>query len=666
MVKKEKDKLSSQAPAFNFNVKKVHWVLESKTPQVAGTFPLNQRQMLVGRLIQCSLRWDFSGISALHAVLEITSDNRLLLYDLHSSNQTFVNKKPIVQHECRPGDEIAFGELVFVVRFKEQGIDHSPATSKRSPYPLHPQKKVFDYHFSEKKPFFTPAKEEENIEVLIVKDEELIDVEYLGPEQSRQYYAGEFLHKKNTLYHPHLTKRQKLISFAKNQCFIHPLKKHHLFILKQDAGAQKIDFTSESKILLDSADIISLNYQDISLFFRKVSPVVKTRPYPFFSTDERVPKFILPFLLLFLLLAVITQFMEVPLEEMKKKPPIIVKIYKPKPPLKKKIRPQKPRKMSTKKSADDFPTPQVKKSPPAKKMPPKKQVITPKSNPILKQIKKTSPPTKAPTPVKKITPVKKPPVKPPTKITPQVKPVPKPPRVLKKTTPSPVKKTYTTKKKTSVRLAPPTTKTPPRPVKTKSSPPKKVTPPKTYQPLSGDPALNSVFATTPTNSRGTTSSSTNTSFKTRGGSTRTSDRLEQGTSLDRGDFNRGGSGNLQGLQKGSGPVFSKGKTESIATGPEVIYLKSIDEKAVRRVLLLNQFKFQSCYQKNRLGRVQDYAQLKFRLNAQGRAFSTSVGTRIGNAKLEACMSSVLKRLQFPKPKGGNTPQFIQNLNYDPN
>lgn len=78
----------------------------------------------IGRAEEASIRLPFSTVSRSHCEIWLDEDeDALMIKDLNSSNGTYVNGQRITESEVSPGDLLAVGPAVFVVRldgFPEQ------------------------------------------------------------------------------------------------------------------------------------------------------------------------------------------------------------------------------------------------------------------------------------------------------------------------------------------------------------------------------------------------------------------------------------------------------------------------------------------------------------------------------------------------------------------
>lgn len=77
--------------------------------------PLRKPVQIIGRQTDCQIRIPSGAISRHHCEVHVDGP-RVSVRDLGSSNGTFVNKRRVTQSDLNPGDLIAVGDLVFVVR----------------------------------------------------------------------------------------------------------------------------------------------------------------------------------------------------------------------------------------------------------------------------------------------------------------------------------------------------------------------------------------------------------------------------------------------------------------------------------------------------------------------------------------------------------------------
>jgi len=90
--------------------------------------PVRAFPVTIGRGEDCKLRIPMASVSRHHCELLI-DDDELMVRDLKSSNGTFVNKDRITKRELVPGDLLAVGPMVFVVRIDGHPKAINPAES---------------------------------------------------------------------------------------------------------------------------------------------------------------------------------------------------------------------------------------------------------------------------------------------------------------------------------------------------------------------------------------------------------------------------------------------------------------------------------------------------------------------------------------------------------
>ena len=86
---------------------------------------------VIGRQQDCQIRIPVDAVSRHHAELRVAG-NKIAIKDLGSSNGTFVNKRRVSETELGPGDTVAIGPALFVVRVDGQpsSIDSEAARAK--------------------------------------------------------------------------------------------------------------------------------------------------------------------------------------------------------------------------------------------------------------------------------------------------------------------------------------------------------------------------------------------------------------------------------------------------------------------------------------------------------------------------------------------------------
>lgn len=99
----------------SWSLKALSTALASKTYNITGVTSL-------GRSKECDISLSLSHLSRKHAQLSVTSDG-LEIVDLNSSNGTYVNGKKVRASVLKPGDELSFDTLKFLVVGPEESGD---------------------------------------------------------------------------------------------------------------------------------------------------------------------------------------------------------------------------------------------------------------------------------------------------------------------------------------------------------------------------------------------------------------------------------------------------------------------------------------------------------------------------------------------------------------
>jgi predicted component of type VI protein secretion system len=91
-------------------------------------FPLGKLPVHIGRGEDCKVRVPLPSVSRKHCELLI-EDDEFAVKDLGSSNGTYVNGERVRSHELVPGDLLALGPCVFVVRIDGHPKEIDPVES---------------------------------------------------------------------------------------------------------------------------------------------------------------------------------------------------------------------------------------------------------------------------------------------------------------------------------------------------------------------------------------------------------------------------------------------------------------------------------------------------------------------------------------------------------
>lgn len=321
-----------------------------------GVFP--KGRILLGRSESCDLMAQHDSVSAIHAVLEIF-DDRAVLYDMNSTNGTYINNDKIVAKELHVGDFFRLADVEYeflkyvaanavlppvleslepsagvasvrmppaapVVTPEFKNLPKSaPVVSDLIPsvvYPLaaDPKAEFSEYIFEDQAqiyPIFRYETSRQAVEVIILFKDQIYSVDYL-PEGKDTYYISGWWTSDQELEFPYFGKTEKVpfVDVRGSTAIVHTLPGFGVFFLsdrKKDTGHVG------ASIELQGQDLVRFQKNDIQIFVRNVSAPPKVAAAPILKRDPEFQKYL--FLLLFLVAAISVSFnmVEVPEDEKK-------------------------------------------------------------------------------------------------------------------------------------------------------------------------------------------------------------------------------------------------------------------------------------------------------------------------------------------------------------
>lgn len=140
-----------------------------------------------------------------------------------------------------------------------------------------------------------------------------------------------------------------------------------------------------------------------------------------------------------------------------------------------------------------------------------------------------------------------------------------------------------------------------------------------------------------------------------------------GTGVSVGTLGSDASGTASTSAGAKGLVSKKGFDHSYLE-PKTVVLGSMDPELLRKILQEYLPQFRHCYQQELVkaaSEIKGVIDLDFQISAEGRVSRTDVrakDARFTNRGMD-CMASVLKIIEFPKPKGGGVVDVRQPLNF---
>lgn len=336
--------------------------LSGKRKGTASALPVHKRKILIGRDESIDIPFYNESINSIHAVIEQSPQGHLKIYDLNSSNGTYVNGEKIIVSDLKAGDHLKLGDVELELRkLHKKDLVSAPLESFSSvpltkdlpesapdiPYISYPLAKdtsaeFSDYIFEDTEsiyPIFSYQVEKAALEIIVVYKDIVQSVDYLPKKNGTFYLKGASAGKSDILL-PYLSKKEKIpfIQIKEDRVELLPIEGHSLILLGEEQ-----EHKVTKSISIDNDQIIRLKRGNIDIFVRRTEapPVVESAPV---QTDPLLTRYLLICCLLAILFLLTTLLVEVTNEDIKEKAPErIAKIYerkfkseKPKP--KKEIR----------------------------------------------------------------------------------------------------------------------------------------------------------------------------------------------------------------------------------------------------------------------------------------------------------------------------------------
>lgn len=312
-------------------------------------------RILLGRSESCDLTINHDSISAVHAVLEIF-ENKAIIYDMNSTNGTFVNGDKVIVKEMYVGDtfKLADIEFEFLVYSSEDAlppvldaleplagkasVKQIPASDVVSPkelpksapsvavevpsivYPLaaDPKAEFSEYIFEDKEelyPIFKYETVKQAVEVIILFKDKVFSIDYL-PEGKQSYQISGVMNSSQEVEFPYLGKTEKFpfVEVKSDHALVHTLPGFGVFLLsdkKKDSGHVGTD------IEIRGQDILRFHKSDLQIFVRNVQAPPQIISAPILKRDPEFRKYIALFLLLVGLFSLGLNVVEIPEDERK-------------------------------------------------------------------------------------------------------------------------------------------------------------------------------------------------------------------------------------------------------------------------------------------------------------------------------------------------------------
>ncbi|MFI5390747.1 MAG: AgmX/PglI C-terminal domain-containing protein [Bacteriovoracales bacterium] len=620
---------------------------------------IDKRRTIIGKAETCDIILDFSDITPVHAILEITKEGNKI-YDLNSKTGTYVNNVKVLIGEFKEGDKLKFGSHEFIYKKfeKEEApppflqmldptlpekftpkeiappptpvmpkiegikIPPKPAYIPKVAYPLNEDPKAATSPFILEEsdtlyPIFDYEPGKSSIEVMVHYKENLISLDYIPLKNGKYPLVGRAKRMRD-LELPILAKKERIefLNVSGGSVRITtPIGFEPLFLM---------DKKSEGPIHLTEDDLVRYYKNNVQILVRLAPKPPYVKRAPLLSKDKELLKVLALVYLLMLAFLFFIALTKVDVEKEKEKdlekaPERIAKVllHKPKP---------------------------IIEEPKVAEVP-----VTP--------IQGTAPVTE----IKKVEVVKE-------------TPKPAPPKPPKKAEPVHGK---VEAKKSIVTTKPSTKKGPPAPPKVKGpkAPPGKIVAKKQPGPvttfsLGFKPNISSTLAKgEKVEAAGSSTGVSESEMGVSGGV-----GAGGATTVKKGGFATG-VGSLTGVAKGSldsaegvAGLSNKDSVYSVGMPGKTVVLGSMDPDVIRKILRDNVPLFSNCYQKELegTGDISGTVKLNFVIGSSGSVSkaSTTTDANIPGAVI-GCVTKVLRGIQFPPPMGGGSVEVVQPLNLQP-
>ncbi|MBY0516744.1 MAG: AgmX/PglI C-terminal domain-containing protein [Bacteriovoracaceae bacterium] len=646
---------------------------------------VSKGRLLIGRSESCDVIIDSDSISAIHAVLEVNGDSAKI-YDMNSTNGTWIGGKKIVVGDLGPGDTFSLADidLSFIAYRPEENLppvldslepQFGSASTKSAPelpalpetkklpdapevaatdmpyvvFPLarDPKAEQSEYIFEDSAeiyPIFKYDTTRQAVEIIILFQDRVYSVDYL-PDTDGTYFMSGFKPNVTDLEFPYLgkTERVPFVEIVGGKVSVHKMPGYEVLHLSEHQS--KAVNQGIGTVELRAQDIMRQQKGDLQIFVRQVDAPPKIATAPLFRRDPVLRRLMMLFLMFTFAFSIGIQFIQRNEEEKEEE--------------KKELAPERVATILYK-----------------QKLVVSKEKAVVKTEEAPKKIQ-TAPPT--PKPIEKPEPQK-----------PQEKPV--------------VKNSTQDNKKTQGSK----TATETRPVR-KGNPSSKVTAEaRSGGPASGPPKAQITVGSSKSAFPGIKQSGPVEVYKSADFSSSVNTLLAKGGTLSNvqgvksaagsGGSNPFGEGVATGVGSGSGVQTatvnnSMGSLTGVANGvigstskgaeglsnkttvftagipAETVVLGSMDPDIIRRILMDNLPKFRFCYQSEleRVGsEVQGVIKLNFVIGASGHVSQAGVDNSSNlPGQVKRCVVDVLRGIQFPEPLGGGTVEVKQPMNFYP-
>lgn len=348
---------------------------------------IRKKRVLIGRSQACDIVLPHNEVTAIHAVLEIHGD-KFKIFDMNSTNGTYVNGKRVIVEACHLNDVIKLGPLEFrIQKYKAEDVAPPPLDMLRPEalppriqqafkpvlptkvaipeedkfnlpekpaiteeglptvvYPLakDPKAEFSEYIFEDADtiyPIFKYEVQRAAVEIIILFQDRIFSVDYIPLKDGTYRLVGKKPADKEVEF-AYLGGGDKVdfVEIKGNEVFIHPLHGYEVLSL-----ADKKKENSSGPLYLGQDDILRFKNGELQIFVRPTESPPKIKPAPILRRDGDLKKYLLLMFLLCVLILTGLSLFEVDEElEQEKVPERIATILyqtrpvvSPKPPIEK-------------------------------------------------------------------------------------------------------------------------------------------------------------------------------------------------------------------------------------------------------------------------------------------------------------------------------------------
>lgn len=311
---------------------------------------ISKKRVLIGRSQTCDIKILHNEVTAIHAVLEAFG-GKFKIFDMNSTNGTYVNGERVVSSSCQLGDTLKFGPLEFKLQKyeeddvapppldmlkpgampprmkspshvslpskshpneeeKESAQEEAPQTPPSMPekpvvedgmpevvYPLasDPRAEFSEYIFEDADtifPIFRYSVQNSAVEIIILFKDRIHSVDYL-PEKDGVYKLVGRTPSSTEVEYAYLGEKDKIdfVEVKGGEAFVHPLADYEILSLSDQKSPS-------GTIHLNNDDIVRLKKGDLQIFVRSTQAPPKVKPAPILRRDGDLKKYL--FLMFFL------------------------------------------------------------------------------------------------------------------------------------------------------------------------------------------------------------------------------------------------------------------------------------------------------------------------------------------------------------------------------